>query len=96
VDERRATPALAAVGGGVVLAALLGVTVGFWAGGLVLAGVLAGCALARLALPTSSLGPLAVRSRAVDVVTAGLLAAALGGLALVAPGGLLAVLGLTG
>jgi hypothetical protein len=74
---------------GIVVALVAGVLVAFWLGGLVLAALLAGIAVARLLLPVSALGPLAVRSRSIDVVTSGLLAAGIAVLAVIAPGGLL-------
>ena len=83
---------LALVGAGLLAAAATGVLVSFWVGGLVLALVLAGCAVARLLLPVAAVGPLAVRSRGVDAATCGLLAAGIALLAVIAPGGLLAVL----
>lgn len=66
-------------------AALAGVLVSFRLAGIVLALVLAGVALARLLLPVAQVGALAVRSRGVDVATAGALALAVAVLALTAP-----------
>jgi hypothetical protein len=66
-------------------AALTGWLVSFRAAGLVLAAVLAGVAVARLALPVTSVGALAVRSRGLDAATAGALAVAIAVLAVTAP-----------
>jgi len=79
--------ALVLIAAGIVLAALAGALVSFRLAGLVLAAVLAGAAVARLVLPVASAGPLAVRSRGVDVATSGLLALGVALLALTAPGG---------
>ena len=76
-------PVLAVVlgAGGVALAAL----VSFRLAGLVLAAVLLAVAVARLVLPVARVGALAVRSRGVDVATAGTLAVATVVLALTVP-----------
>jgi hypothetical protein len=74
------------VGTGIVLSALGGLLVSFRVGGLVLALVLACCAVARLVLPVAAVGPLAVRSRAVDAATSGVLALGVALLAVIAPG----------
>ena len=74
------------VGAGVLVAALGGLLVSFRVAGLVLALVLASCAVARLVLPVASVGPLAVRSRGVDAATSGVLALGVGVLAVIAPG----------
>lgn len=66
-------------------AALAGWLVSFRLAGLVLAAVLAGVALARLVLPVARVGALAVRSRGLDVATAGALAVAVAVLAVTAP-----------
>ncbi|SDQ12720.1 DUF3017 domain-containing protein [Quadrisphaera sp. DSM 44207] len=84
--RRRAGP-LVWLAAGILLAALTGALVWFRVGGLVLAATLAGVAVARAVLPVVSAGPLAVRSRAVDVATAGTLAVGVGLLALLAPAG---------
>ncbi len=75
---------------GVCLAAVLAVAAlrSFGAAGLLLAVVLLGLAAARAALPVSVLGPLAVRSRWVDVLTCLVLGVSTAVLAVVAPGGL--------
>ena len=78
---------LVALGVGIVLAALAGLLASFRVAGLVLAAALAAAALGRLLLPVSAAGPLAVRSRGVDVATSGLLALGVAVLALTAPGG---------
>ena len=77
---------------GVVGVALAGVLAAaalwsFGAAGLLLASVLLGLAAARAALPVAALGPLAVRSRWVDVLTCLVLGVSTAVLAVVAPGG---------
>lgn len=87
---RRAPGGLLLVAVGAALAAVLAVaaTRSFWVAGLLLAAVLLGLGVARAALPVAVLGPLAVRSRWVDVLTCLVLGVSTAVLAVVAPGGL--------
>jgi hypothetical protein len=95
----RAVPAghpgalLAVVGLGLLGVLLVGALRSFWAAGLALALLLVLCGAARLVLPVSALGPLAVRSRALDVLTCAVLAAGVGVLSVISPAGLLDWLG---
>jgi hypothetical protein len=67
----------------VAICLVVAVVSGFRWGSYCLSALLAAVAVARAILPVTVVGPLAVRSRVVDVVTAGSLAAALA----VLPGG---------
>lgn len=73
------------VGVGLVVAVGSVAVLGFRAPGLLLAALLAACALARLLLPVRLVATLAVRSRTVDVLTLAALSAATAVLALTAP-----------
>jgi hypothetical protein len=74
------------VAAGLVLAIGSVAVLGFRAPGLLLSALLAGCAVARLVLPVRMVSILAVRSRAVDVLTLAALAVAVAVLAVTAPG----------
>jgi hypothetical protein len=74
------------VGAGVAVSVLAGLWLGFRAAGILLALLLAACALARLLLPVRVVGSLAVRSRGLDVVMLAALALGVAVLAVTAPG----------
>ncbi|MFP5336576.1 MAG: DUF3017 domain-containing protein [Actinomycetes bacterium] len=73
------------VGVGLAVAVASAWVAGFRAPGLVLGAMLAAGAVARLTLPPGIVGPLAVRSRGVDVAMLATLAVAVVVLALTAP-----------
>ena len=77
---------VAGVAAAVVTAGLLALLGSPRAAGYVLAATLGVLAVARAALPLSVVGPFAVRSKAVDVVVTGVLAAALAGVTYAFPG----------
>lgn len=79
----RLVPWLVALG--LVVAVGSVAVLGFRAPGLLLAALLAACAVARLVLPVRLVATLAVRSRTVDVLTLTALAGAAAVLALTAP-----------
>jgi hypothetical protein len=74
-----------AVGLGLVLAVAAGLVFGFEVAGLLLAGLLTCCAVARLTLPLRVVGLLAVRSRGLDVLMLAALATGVAVLAVTAP-----------
>ncbi|MEJ5914779.1 DUF3017 domain-containing protein [Pseudokineococcus sp. 1T1Z-3] len=84
--RRHGTRVLVLVTAVVVAALLAGVLVGFRWTGLLLGAGLVGLAVARLLGPARLVGPLAVRSRIVDVLVALVLAAGLLALSLTTPG----------
>lgn len=76
---------VALVGSGLAAVLAAAALASFWAAGLLLAVLLLSLAGARLVLPVAALGPLAVRSRWVDVTTCAVLGVSLAVLAVVAP-----------
>lgn len=85
-EPRTSLVAPVLVGGGVLAAVSAGALVSFRVGGLLLGGLLGAAAVARLLLPVTAVGLLAVRRRWVDVVTLAALAVSVGVLAVTAPG----------
>lgn len=76
---------MGAVGACLAVVLLTATLLTFWLAGLMLAAVLVGLAAARLVLPVAALGPLAVRSRWVDVLTCAVLGVSVAVLSVVAP-----------